>query len=89
MYVAPFLLHPEIISPQRLRPQRRDLDALVRCDTVAFDKTGTLTTGELRCTSIQLLHGFDPEEAAAGSPVHGVALAVAAALEQVGCLGRA
>jgi hypothetical protein len=59
------------------------LDALARCDTVAFDKTGTLTTGELRCTSIQLLHGYGLEEAAAGSPAHGEALAVAAALEQV------
>ncbi|GAQ88586.1 hypothetical protein KFL_004420010 [Klebsormidium nitens] len=58
------------------------LDALARCDTVAFDKTGTLTTGELRCTSIQLLHGYASEETASGSPAHGEALAVAAALEQ-------
>lgn len=55
------------------------LDALARCDTVAFDKTGTLTTGELRCTSIQLLHGYAAEDPAA----QGEALAVAAALEQV------
>lgn len=59
------------------------LDALARCDTVAFDKTGTLTTGELRCTSIQLLHGYAPEKTAPGSTAHGEALAVAAALEQV------
>jgi len=31
------------------------IDALAHCRKIAFDKTGTLTTGNLRCSSIELL----------------------------------
>jgi Cd2+/Zn2+-exporting ATPase len=51
------------------------LDALASCSIIAFDKTGTLTTGELTCTSIEVLNKSEQHNMSQ-------ALSIAAALER-------